>query len=410
VRVRVEVRTVLPVKRKRWDERAARPWRELGYADEVTRKHLKWIDRYREYCLARGIEEEQHLTRRDVDTFARRFARQHGLKEMATVRRARAVLRQRAYDLAAIYHAMPPWVPPTKPGPVATLLGEFNEFRKKWRGVRDSTLYLQGRHVTQFLSSCRRRRLLSALKPLDIDRFVMAFSKGVGASALSSACTSIRCFLRFLHVTGRTPIDLSPCVLGPVVSRAARPPRALPWKDVRRILRVIDRKTPLGKRDYAALLLMVAYGMGAGEVLGLRLDDVDWRDATLRVVRPKTGVEILLPLLGPVGHALGTYLRTARQRHPSRREIFLVAAAPHKPLSVDALDVRFRKHALAAGISAPRLGTHMLRHSHACRQIEMAAPTKVVSDIFGHRDPRSISTYARVATQRLRTLCLSVPR
>jgi integrase len=77
---------------------------------------------------------------------------------------------------------------------------------------------------------------------------------------------------------------------------------------VRRLLKVIDRSTVLGKRDYAALLLMASYGMGSGEVRGLRLDDVDWHKGTLRVTRAKTGVVTTLPLLGPIGTALADYL------------------------------------------------------------------------------------------------------
>lgn len=67
------------------------------------------------------------------------------------------------------------------------------------------------------------------------------------------------------------------------------------------------------------------------------------------------------------------------------------------------------RHAHTAGISAPYLGSHVLRHSHATRQIDTGAPIRVVADILGHRRPESTSTYARVALDRLRTLALAVP-
>jgi len=58
----------------------------------------------------------------------------------------------------------------------------------------------------------------------------------------------------------------------------------------------------------------------------------------------------------------------------------------------------------------PLDGSHVLRHSHACRQIEGGAPPKVVSDILGHRRPSSTSAYVRVATERLRRMALPVPK
>jgi site-specific recombinase XerD len=82
--------------------------------------------------------------------------------------------------------------------------------------------------------------------------------------------------------------------------------------------------------------------------------------------------------------------------------------APQAPLSALQLRRRFRYYATAAGISAA-VNTHALRHSHASRQVESAAPPQVVSEILGHGDPTSLSTYARVATNKLRAVCLPVP-
>lgn len=75
------------------------------------------------------------------------------------------------------------------------------------------------------------------------------------------------------------------------------PPRTLPWRDVQKVLHSIPRLQAPGKRDFAILLLLATYGLGAAEVLALRLDDLDWRAGILRARRPKTNVLIELPLL-----------------------------------------------------------------------------------------------------------------
>jgi len=158
------------------------------------------------------------------------------------------------------------------------------------------------------------------------------------------------------------------------------------------------------------LLLMATYGMGAAEVITLKLCDIDWRAGTLRVTRPKTGVPILLPLLPPVARALVAYLRHGRPPASCAPNVFLCSRAPYGPLTTSsALRHILIKHARAAGVSAPYLGAHILRHSHATRQINEGAPPKVVADILGHRRPESTSAYVRVALDRLREVALEVP-
>ena len=182
------------------------------------------------------------------------------------------------------------------------------------------------------------------------------------------------------------------------------------WADVCRILRAVDRATPRGRRDLALLLLMASYGMGAAEVLTLKLGDINWRVGTLRVTRPKTGVPIVLPLLPPVARALVAYLRHGRPPASSTPNVFLCTRAPCGPLTTSsALRHILVKYARVGGVSAPFLGAHVLRHSHATRQINEGAPAKVIADILGHRRPESTSAYVRVALDRLREVALEVP-
>ena len=157
------------------------------------------------------------------------------------------------------------------------------------------------------------------------------------------------------------------------------------------------------------MLMMATYGMGAAEVRHLQLDDIDWRQGSIHAARPKTGVDYLLPLLPAIAHAITAYLRDGRPSYSTTRAVFVKAVAPHGPMTSSAIGHAIREHARAAGLTVKYLGGHVLRHSHACRQIELGAPVKVVGDILGHRDPASTSAYIRVATTRLRELALPVP-
>jgi integrase len=164
-------------------------------------------------------------------------------------------------------------------------------------------------------------------------------------------------------------------------------------------------------RDYAMFLMMAVYGLGAGEITCLRFDSVDWQHQKLRVVRPKNNTPIALPLLPAVAKALATYLEKGRPPLSLSRALFVSHRNPYRAISASsAIRHRIIKHASRAGVHADYLGSHVFRHSHATRQIELGAPPKTVSDILGHRRPESTSIYVRTATKRLRSVALPVPR
>lgn len=158
------------------------------------------------------------------------------------------------------------------------------------------------------------------------------------------------------------------------------------------------------------LLLMSLYGLGSAEVINLNLDDVHWRTATLTVHRPKTSVDIELPLLPAAARTLATYLRHVRPPDAPNRALFIRRRLPHVVFTSSAIRFAVRKYAARAGIQTRPLGGHVLRHSHASRQVDQQAPPRVLSSILGHRDPESTSAYTRVAVERLRGFALPVPQ
>jgi site-specific recombinase XerD len=340
-----------------------------------------------------------------VTAFARYYVRQ---ARRGAVDQIRSTIRLWARTLEIVGVHVPAWRDPAVVrGRIPKLIGEYRHFMVRVRGLRESSLEWSPLHIERFLRRLRDRPL-HAIRVEDVDRFLIWFGQRAKPATVASACWSLRAFLRFLHATGRIPVDLAPTIIGPRRTKGLS--RALPWRDVRRILHSIDRSTAVGKRDYAILLMMASYGFGAGEITHLQLDDLDWRHQTLRVVRPKTKVEIVVPLIGAVRRAIAIYLRDARPQHarPSRA-VFLAFRAPHHPLQEQGVRRALRRAARAAGVSATDLGAHAFRHSHATMQVELGAPPRVVSEILGHRSPSSLSTYVRVAPMRLRSICLSVP-
>ena len=371
------------------------------------------VCRFLNYCRARNLPEKTQLTRAGVTAFSHWYARFHKRDFKQIFDAAHGALSTWATARKTLGEELPPWAP--MPDPLAALspmLREFAEHLQEHRGNPAATIHTKTEHIKKFLAFLHaRRRGPRRARLTDIDAFLIKCRERYARATAADIGCSVRSFMRFMLASGRIAVDLAPSIVGPILRPAERPHRTLPWEDVRCILRGVDRSTRCGRRDYAVLLMMSAYGLGAGEIIRLMLDDIDWQAATIRVHRPKTGAEFLLPLLPAVARALASYLRHGRPIHAQTRNLFITLRAPHKALACS-VSVRhiLHTHAQRAGVSAPFLGTHVLRHTHACRQLELGTRTKLIGDILGHRDPESTSAYLRVSVEGLRQMALPVPR
>jgi integrase/recombinase XerD len=394
------------------ERQVVRVWRASGVSTGSINTYLQWVRRFQVYCQQQDLDEIPELTLLGAVKFANAYRgprRGRGVS-VSTREAARAGLHAWASALRSLGMPILPWKPSQPPRRLSRLLDSYRRYRQEHRGVSAATLRRDIDTARDFLSVLRSRgRRVATTRVVDIDAFVTTLSARLCKRTVADTCSSLRAFLRFLHASGRIHRDLAFSVVAPRVRLVDRPPRALAWNDVRRILKVIPRQRSIGKRDYSMLQMMATYGFGAAEVLGLCLEDIDWNHGVLQARRPKTSLSVELPLLPAIANALSDYLRFARPPHAITRRIFVGVAMPHSPLTSGAIRHRIREYARLAGIEVKMLGAHILRHSHASRQVDNGANSKVVSDVLGHRSPSSTSVYVRVALSRLRRVSLPVP-
>jgi site-specific recombinase XerD len=388
-------------------------WRKSNLSSGTMVVYLQWVRRFRTYCDKRKLPETEHLTAVGVQRFTRAYAgpRLKGRQSSGnSCNLANNALHAWACALAALGTPMPPWRD-RRPLLLSPMLKEYCHYRRVHNGVSERTLVRDVETARGFLVQLTRgRKSIQTAALTDVDTFVQRLSTRLSTRTVADVCSSLRAFLRFLQMTGRLVTDLASGVIAPRYRTDERPPRTLPWRDVQRILHSISRSEAPGKRDFAIMLLLAAYGFGAAEVLAIRLEDLDWHAGVLKVRRPKTKVPIELPLLPAVAKALTAYLRWERPPVRSIQALFLRKNMPYEPMTSAAIRYRIRHYARLAGIPAKVIGAHAFRHSHASRQIDSGANVKVVSDILGHRSSSSTSVYVRVALKRLRTVALPVPR
>jgi integrase/recombinase XerD len=211
----------------------------------------------------------------------------------------------------------------------------------------------------------------------------------------------LRAFFRFAEARGWCLPGIAKGIVAPRFMRGESVPRGLKREDVLRLLATTEGDRPADKRDRAILMLFIAYGLRAGEVGGLRLDDLDWENERLRVRCSKPGRTHVYPLSRGVGDAVLPYLREVR---PSGfgRALFFTMRSPIRPLDRRSLGKIVRDRLAGLGIVSGKRGPHALRHAAAQHLLDQGMSMKVIGDFLGHRDPSSTSIYAKVDLAALR--------
>lgn len=283
----------------------------------------------------------------------------------------------------------------------------FSQYLARDRGLATTTIDHYRANVRAFLLDRFGAAPveLSALQATDIIGFVQCQPRRARLHALKELITALRAFLRWGQYLGEIDAALIGAVPA-VASWSTTPPlpRAISADHARRVIDSCDRRTAVGRRDRAILLLLARLGLRGGEVITLLLDDIDWEAGHLRV-RGKNGRECTMPLPADVGEAIAAYLRDGRP--PSAdRHLFLRARAPIRGLlhGSDGVGSIVRNALQRAGIDAPHKGAHQFRHALAVRMLSGGASLPEIGEVLRHRSPLSTSIYAKVDIAALRAL------
>jgi len=156
------------------------------------------------------------------------------------------------------------------------------------------------------------------------------------------------------------------------------------------------------------LLLLARLGVRAGEVVHLRLEDINWEAGEL-LIRGKSARIDRLPLPADVGRALACYLKRGRPRCSSRR-VFLRTKAPRQGFSGSAAVDGIVDRALSrAQLDPGQRGAHLLRHSLATRLLRGGASLPQIGQILRHQLLQTTEIYAKVDREALRKLAQPWP-
>ena len=250
---------------------------------------------------------------------------------------------------------------------------------------------------------------IAQLKPKDISLFVVNHVKGCKPSTGKIIGGALRRYFRFRGMHG----DCTQCLIAAIPSiaewRLTRLPDVLSDDELAQFLNAFDRQTSTGRRDYAMGRCLVDLGLRACEVAQLQLNDINWREGTLRLRANKMRREDVLLLPSQTGCAIVEYLTNGRPPSTSRA-LFLRHVAPTNEL-IGASVVRFavRRAYAKCGWSQRLMGTHILRHSVASRLLRVGTPMKEIADILRHISLNTTAIYTKVDVGKLAGIAMPWP-
>ena len=279
-------------------------------------------------------------------------------------------------------------------------LEAFRCWLRQHRGINDRSIRGHARIVAQLLTELGDE---PARYDAALIRDVLLRRLGrVSGGCVKRMTISLRMYLRFLASSGGCAPGLAGAIPTVPEWSLCALPGYIPLEDIERGIASCDTATHKGLRDRAILLLLARLALRAGDVLHLRLTDVDWDNARLRVCG-KARREAILPLPQDAGDALLNYITGARPRVDEER-VFLRVHAPYRPLSDSSRISAVVSHAFdrAGVVTTGSRGAHLIRHSVATGLLRSGATLEVVGSLLRHTSSASTAIYAKVDSNMLR--------
>ena len=184
--------------------------------------------------------------------------------------------------------------------------------------------------------------------------------------------------------------------------------KAADINDIAKILDTVDRNSSMGKRDYAIIVLACTTGIRAGDIINIRISDIDWKNKEIVIIQGKNNSYLKLPLNDNICGALADYVLNGRPCTKSDK-LFIRSLAPFQGFNSGvSINHILRRRAIKADVMAGGKNTiHGIRRMVATEMIKANQSVYTVSQILGHQSLKSTRQYIDLDVEGLRkcTLC-----
>ena len=237
-----------------------------------------------------------------------------------------------------------------------------------------------------------------------INRYIKTLA-GYTYKTVEQQLCSLRALFKYLFKDDLIVTDFSQKIPMVQSRKKTRIPSVWSVSDLKKLIAAIDRGSPVGKRDYAMILLACHLGLRVSDIKKLTFENFHWEDKQLVFTQSKTRTSLSLPLEQEVGWAVIDYLKYGRPDIDSPY-LFIRHLAPFLPFSendhLHQIIIKYMRLAHVPVSPKKRVGMHSLRHTLASLLLENNTPLPVISNILGHLDVESSAVYLKVDIKKLK--------
>lgn len=243
----------------------------------------------------------------------------------------------------------------------------------------------------------------------DVNAFIKIILCNYSTASARCYFGILRSFLRYLYKEGTLSADLSKKVISvPEAPKDSHLPSTLTLEQIESILNCVDRESPMGKRDYAVLLLAARLGLRVSDIRNLKESDINWETKELRITQIKTREPLILPLPLDVGWAIIDYCKNARPKVETP-ELFLRVVAPHVSLkNPDNILIKYMREAKIPYERLSHHGLHILRHSLATHMLDEGIDITTIQGVLGQLSIETTKKYIGINVRQLKECSLEV--
>ena len=290
-----------------------------------------------------------------------------------------------------------------------SLFEEFVQHNKN-RGVAESSVRRLRRVLVRFEDYLMNRGIdvFRQIERQHLNTYVETLA-GYARNTISFHISYLKRLMNYAYEKGYHPRDLSTVMPYVKYGQTKRLPSVFTGDEIKRILENVNTDSPVGKRNYAIILLLARLGIRISDILNLRFDSIDWERKHITIQQQKTGAQVELPLLEDVGWAIIDYLQNARPK-TSCQNVFVCHNPPfdriHSWLAKD-----ISRAVQKAGIKVPcgkTAGAHIFRHSLATNLLNHGIGIDEIAQTLGHTSAESTEAYISLSMDTLRVCALEV--
>lgn len=389
-------------------EGVLRELRKIGLCSELIRQYRRIYNKLKKFAEKRNMNcfspalIESFLTEVEQKYIAGqfgRFRRNH-------LRRASLLLQDYVRDEAIEWKI---YVVNPKPMPTSQeFLLLYSRFidNLEFYGRSENTIQSSKNLVRQFLLFLEDNGFiaLSMTPPEMVPSFFQHLLATYSPTSIRTVASHIRSFLRFAEGGERF------LLLVPSHCTRNKPIIPILTEKEHYALKNVLHTQQVSLRDKSIILLSLRTGLRAVDIVGIKLEDIDWVNDAISIIQSKTGKSFKIPLAVDVGNVLSSYILNERPK-TDNPYVFLRSLAPFRPLSGHSTCyavVRKTFHQAGIRLGNERKGIHVIRHSTASRMLAKGIPVTTISSMLGHSNKTSTDIYLTTNTESMRTCAIDL--